>query len=555
MTQRAQTQIDKLADDYFQYCLNTSPELVSAIGMPGASETEFDDNSPQALAAKAETQREYLHKLHTLPTQDEIDRVTANALRQTLSIEIELHDLDEYGDLNNLATPLQSIGDIFDNMPQETAADWEVISTRLGNAANALRNWQKTLLLRAQKGAPIAARQVAICIAQAKRYAGENSPFIALSETGCKSNPQLGEKIITNATSARAAYAQLATFLQNEIAPHAVARDAIGRERYELRSYQFLGAAIDFDETYAWAESELARIDAAQKQIAAHLYGPGVSIKEAMEKLNTDPARMIHGTAALKAWMQETSDAALDALTGTHFEIPSQLRKLECMIAPSSSGGIYYTGPTDDFTRAGRMWWSVPEGTDTFTTWQEKTTVYHEGVPGHHLQIGFTTLQQNQLNNWRRHGSWVSGHGEGWALYAEGLMAELGFMDEPGDKMGVLDSERLRTARVMLDIGVHLEKEAPTQYQHISRTWNRDVAWQFLRDNVAMDDAFLLFELNRYLGWPGQAPSYKIGHRIWQELRTEAELKKGANFDLKDWHMQALALGSVGLDVMREALQ
>ena len=248
--------------------------------------------------------------------------------------------------------------------------------------------------------------------------------------------------------------------------------------------------------------------------------------------------------------MQETADASVDAMS-QHFDIPEPLRTIECCLAPSGTGIIYYTGPTGDFSRPGRMWWSVPSGVTEFATWKEKTTVYHEGVPGHHLQIGLATYMRDSLNDWRRSGCWVSGHGEGWALYAEQLMAELGYMDELGDRMGVLDSMRLRTSRVVVDLGVHLRKDAGPWGEG---TWDADSAWRFLRENVASDDAFLRFELNRYLGWPGQAPSYKIGQRIWTQLREEARAKEGADFDLKAWHNRALSIGSVGLDVLREAL-
>ena len=211
---------------------------------------------------------------------------------------------------------------------------------------------------------------------------------------------------------------------------------------------------------------------------------------------------------------------------------------------------IYYTGPTADFSRPGRMWWSVPPGVTEFATWREKTTVYHEGVPGHHLQIGQATYRAKDLNKWRSLLCWVSGHGEGWALYAERLMADLGFQDDPGDRMGMLDSQRLRAARVVLDIGVHLGKEFPG-----GGTWNADNAWDFLRENVSMQPDFLRFELDRYLGWPGQAPSYKVGQRLWEQARDEAATRKGDAFDLRDFHRSALDLGSVGLDVLRAALR
>ena len=256
-----------------------------------------------------------------------------------------------------------------------------------------------------------------------------------------------------------------------------------------------------------------------------------------------------------------TADAAVAGLNGTHFDIPAPLQRIECCIAPSSTGGIYYTGPSDDFSRPGRMWWSVPAGTTVFNTWQERTTVFHEGVPGHHLQLGMQTYLRDELNDWRRHLCWVSGHGEGWALYAERLMADLGWQDDLGDRMGMLDSQRLRAARVVLDIGVHTGKHRPAELAALPGVgegkWDRDSAWAYLTHNVAMAEGFLSFELERYLGWPGQAPAYAVGQRLWESIRDDAAAKaarEGKEFSLKEFHSRALAIGSVGLDVLREAL-
>ena len=116
--------------------------------------------------------------------------------------------------------------------------------------------------------------------------------------------------------------------------------------------------------------------------------------------------------------------AAVEELSATHFDVPDAMRRLECRIAPTTDGGIYYTPPSEDFSRPGRMWWSVPEGVTSFDTWRELTTVFHEGVPGHHLQCGYAVWNAAELNAWRRGALWTSGHGEGWALYAEGLADE-----------------------------------------------------------------------------------------------------------------------------------
>jgi uncharacterized protein (DUF885 family) len=245
--------------------------------------------------------------------------------------------------------------------------------------------------------------------------------------------------------------------------------------------------------------------------------------------------------------MQAASDEAISELGRTHFDIPERMRQLECRIAPTQEGGIYYTEPSDDFERPGRMWWSVPEGVTEFETWRELTTVYHEGVPGHHLQLGLAIHNRAELNRWRRN-SWNSGHGEGWALYAEQLMAELGYLDDPAHRLGMLNAQRLRAARVVVDIGVHLQKPKPDG----SGPWTARDVLDFMAAHVDMDDAFIAFEVNRYLGWPGQAPSYKVGQRMWESLRAGWQSRHGA--DDKEFHRRALAMGSIGLDTLRDAL-
>jgi uncharacterized protein (DUF885 family) len=156
------------------------------------------------------------------------------------------------------------------------------------------------------------------------------------------------------------------------------------------------------------------------------------------------------------------------------------------------------------------------------------------------------------LNQWRRHLCWVSGHGEGWALYAERLMADLGYMSDPGNYLGLLDAQSLRAARVVIDIGVHCGFEAPAEVD--GGAWTYEKAWRYLDAHANQGEAMMRFELDRYLGWPGQAPSYKVGERIWLGLRDELAAREGDAFSLKDFHRRALDIGSVGLDVLHAAM-
>lgn len=560
MTSRTPTAVDQLANQYVVDCAALEPILATSIGWAG-SDHLLPDYSPDGIAAQADLARRALTQLASIEVTDAVDEVTVAAMRERLGLTVEsIEALDHTGDVNVIASALQSFRDVFDLMPTETAEQVDNIAQRLAALPQAAAQFAQAVRYRAEQGRTSARRQIEKCIAQAEEAAGEKSPFSRLATELAEKHPQAAAALQSGAAQARAAYADLAAVLR-EVAPNAPQADAVGPEVYERASRYFLGAKIDAREAHAWGIAELARIDAEQREVAAELYGPGTTPGEAMERLNNDPARQLHGTAALQAWMQETSDAAVAALAGTHFDIPEQLTKLDCKIAPSGSGGIYYTPPSDDFSRNGAMWWAVPEGEDTFTTWQEKTTVYHEGIPGHHLQLGTAVALRDTLNDWRRLLCWVSGHGEGWALYAERLMADLGFLSERGDYFGMLDGQRLRAARVVLDTGVHLGLPVDPALRAggllpadvDAERWDAEVAWRFLRHNVAMAEGFLRFELDRYLGWPGQAPSYKLGQRLWEEIR-DANAAADPNFTLRDFHARALALGSVGLDVLRDAL-
>lgn len=558
---RPSTAVDAIAERYVTRLAGLSPEFAVYNGLPGRR-GELDDYSPEGLAALSDLDRSTLRELDGVEAADDVDRVTIAAMRERLGVGLDLADAGEdLRSLNNIDSPVQTLRDGFDNLPTATGEDWADFASALRAVPRALDQYARSLRLARSRGDVAARRQVGAAISQARDQAGEaTSSYTALIDgaataDGAPLPPALAAELREAAAVARRGYARLADFLAEEILPGAGRADAVGRERYERFSREFLGAVVDLDETYEWGRERLAAIDAEQRAIAGRLYGPGTGVREAVDRLNADPARTVHGTAALRDWMQQTSDRAMAALDGVHFDIPAPLRTLECRIAPSATGGIYYTGPSDDFSRPGRMWWSVPAGTEDFATWQERTTVFHEGVPGHHLQVGMQTWLRDELNSWRRLVCWVSGHGEGWALYAERLMADLGFQDDPGDRFGMLDSQRLRAARVVLDIGVHLGKERPPELAGLpgvgEGAWDAGSAWAFLRHNVAMEESFLRFELDRYLGLPGQAPSYAVGQRLWEEARDRA-LAGGTG--LKDFHTRALRLGSVGLDVLRRAL-
>jgi uncharacterized protein (DUF885 family) len=549
---RVETQIDQLANQLVKDQAAAYPSFATSIGYPGG-EGDMDDYSPEALAQEQTDIKAVIAKLEALTPADDIDMVTKEAMLFSLKGEIATYDSGlAFRSLNNIASAAQGVRDVFDISPTATVEDWENLASRMSKVGESLRGYARSLEEGAKRNDAPAARQLTEVIKQAEQITSPDGFFHTFAKNAKAENGELPEslkkQLAEAAVSATAGYGEFGDYLKG-LLPRSTSPDAIGRERYQILSRRFLGATVDLDETYEWGKQELARVVAEQTAVANEIL-PGASVAEAVKHLENDPSTKLHGTDALQKWMQKLSDEAIAKLSGNHFEIADPIKKLECMIAPTQHGGIYYTGPSDDFSRPGRMWWSVPVGVTEFDTWRETTTVYHEGVPGHHLQVAQATYIRDTLNAWRRLSSWTSGHGEGWALYAERLMEELGFLSNPADRLGMLDGQRMRAARVVLDIGVHLGK------QNLEGTgvWDFDYALAFMRSNVNMSPEFVRFEVTRYFGWPAQAPSYKVGQRIWEQIRDDYAARKGASYDIKEFHKTALNLGGLGLDTLRSAM-
>jgi uncharacterized protein (DUF885 family) len=553
---RTATDVDALADSYLDEFCALNPLSATSFGISGHDD-QLPDLSPDGHAERSQLRRRTLDALAKTAGVDATDAVTIAALREELELAEELRAAGaDLSALNVIASAPQSVRDVFDLMNTDTAEDWSTIATRLGAVPAALGGYTESLRAAASEGHVAAVRQVRAVAKQCADHAGPDGFFARFARDAATPDGPLPRAVQAdldrNAAAAAAGYGELGEFLHHELLPQAADEDAVGAEVYALHSRTFLGARVDLAETYAWGQAELARITALMAETADRIK-PGATVAEAIEHLRADPTRRLVGTDALRDWMQEKSDEAIETLAGRYFDIPEPIRRLECMIAPTHTGGIYYTQPSEDLvTRPGRMWWSVPEGVTEFGTWRELTTVYHEGVPGHHLQIAQTVYRAELLNRWRRVASWISGHGEGWALYAERLMADLGYLDDPADLLGMLDGQSMRAARVVLDIGVHCHFPAPPEVG--SGEWNYDKAWAFLTAHANLAEGFLRFELDRYLGWPGQAPSYKIGERLWLQLRDDVRAREGESFDLAAFHRRALDIGSVGLDVLRAAV-
>lgn len=545
--------IDDISNGVVRDICALSPLTAAYLGRP--SDLLMDDFSPEGVSEQAEVARQAVRAAEAVEPADAAERVARDVLLERLQLHVDRHDAGHLtGELNVIASPLQVIRMMFDLLPAAGTDDAADQAARMAEVPTALDGYRRSLQAAADSGHLAAVRQVDKCAEQCDTYGGVTADhgFFAghaealIASTGA--DEALADRLRGAAISADAAYADLGRFLRDEMRPHAPASDAVGEEHYALASRDFLGAAVDLRETYEWGWEEFLSLEAELIDVSKRI-SAGATPRQAADLLDDDERYQVVGTDGLQRWMQELSDGAIAELGRTHFDIPEPLRTLNCKIAPPGGGvGAYYTGPNEDFSRPGAMWWSVEPGREVFSTWRETTTVYHEGVPGHHLQIGTAVHQRDRLNDFQRLMAGTSGHAEGWALYAERLVRELGYLDNDGDLLGMLDAQIFRAARVIIDIGMHLELAIPAGTGfHDGERWTPALGQEFMLTRTISDPAHVADEIDRYLGWPGQAPSYKVGERIWIDGRDAARRRHGDDFDPRDFHTRALQFGEMGL--------
>ena len=549
--------VDARSEEYVERYCALDPLTATYIGVAG-HDHELPDLSPSGFGAREELTRSAYSAVQASNPADERELVARDAFLERLGLDLELVDAGfARSQMNVIESPLHELRMVFDLMPTDGEQAWSDIESRLAGIPQALAGYRTTLTEEAAAGRVAAQRQYVEVAEQVRNWTGQQGlggDFFAGLVAGAPDDAR--GRLTDAAGGASAAFAEFGRFLETDLAPLGREREAVGRERYALESRRFLGATIDLEETYAWGWEELKRLSDDIAATADRIL-PGATAVEAVAHLDADPSTRIVGKEAFRDWMQDLADRTVAGLEGVHFDIPDEIRRIECCLAPTNDGGIYYTGPSEDFVRPGRMWWAVPDGQTQFSPWREMTTVYHEGVPGHHLQVGQTAVRKDLLNRWQRLMCWVSGHGEGWALYAERLMDDLGYLSSPADRLGMLDGQSLRAARVIIDIGMHLELTIPPDNPfgfHPGETWTPRLGRDFVGAHSWTEPAVLDFEVKRYLGWPGQAPSYKVGERIWLEARDEARARAGAAFDIKAFHRAALDLGPLGLEPLKTAL-
>ncbi|MCY0935143.1 DUF885 domain-containing protein [Streptomyces sp. H34-S4] len=546
----------QVADAYVDALVDLDPLLGTYLGIAESSGhlPDFSPAGQEEIARLARRTLERLGEAEARPGGDSVaERRCAQLLRERLTAELAVHEAGEgLRTVSNIHSPLHRVREIFTLTPTDTDADWAAITRRLRAVPQSLAGYRNSLEAGLKQDLPAGPRQVKAVTAQLTEWIGTgHSWFAEFTDQGPE---RLREELTEAAALATGALVELRDWFRDSYAPAVEgAPDVVGRERYGLLARFYNGADLDLDEAYAYGWDEFHRLLAEMRAEAGKVLPGAADPWEALAWCDQH-GEAIEGVEETRQWLQSLMDEAIDALDGTHFELAERVRRVESHIAPPGSAAApYYTEPSLDFSRPGRTWLPTM-GETRFPAYDLVTTWYHEGVPGHHLQLAQWAHVADSLSRYQTTVGLVSANAEGWALYAERLMDELGFLTNAERRLGYLDAQMLRAVRVVIDIGMHLELEIPEHSPfHPGERWTPELAQEFLARHSSRPADYVESEVIRYQGMAGQAIGYKLGERVWLQGREASRARHGADFDLKGWHMTALSQGSLGLDdLLRE---
>jgi uncharacterized protein (DUF885 family) len=550
----------EVADAYVDELIALDPVLGTYLGVKESS-SRLPDFSPAGQEARARLARDTLARLdeaERLPGADsDQERRCGRLLRERLTAQLAVHDAEEgLRKVGNMSTPGHAVRDVFTVTPAQTEEDWAAIAERLRAVPAALAGYRESLTLGLERKLYAAPRPTATFVEQLTEWSDTDGKGRGWYEDFAAAGPEaLRAELDEAARAATASVVELRDWMRDVYTPAVEgAPNTVGRERYARWVRYYNGADLDLDEAYAYGWAEFHRILGEMRQEAEKILPGAETPWVALAHLD-EHGRHIEGVDEVREWLQGLMDRAIEELDGTHFELAERVRKVEARIAPPGGAAApYYTAPSQDFSRPGRTWLPTM-GQTRFPVYDLVSTWYHEGVPGHHLQLAQWAHVAEDLSRYQASIGGVSANAEGWALYAERLMDELGYLTDAEERLGYLDGQMMRAARVIIDIGMHLELEIPADSPfHPGERWTPELAQEFFAAHSSRPADFVESELTRYLTIPGQAIGYKLGERAWLLGRESARGRHGEAFDLKAWHMAALSQGSLGLDDLVDEL-
>jgi uncharacterized protein (DUF885 family) len=529
----------------------TAGLIYGLAGTPG----RLSDWSPEGRARLAEALRDGLQELDRTPLGDEADRRAAAVMRdrlQTWLASAAAQDWTLQLDAGFLAPPaMDRIA--LSTAPLADAGDAELLASRLEGLPRGMQGYAAALRLGLDEGRlgprVLAERLVAMLRESARGDGGYFRGLAARAAALPRVDARAAGQLDTAGRAADAAFDELAEWLERDYLPRAAEDPAVGPERYERALQEHLGLTADPVELAAWGWEELDRLEQEMRHEAAAGW-PGLPVQEVLDRLDNDPAEpSAAGPDELLGWLRQIDRQVAQRLA-EEFDIPRQLGELRHELAPpGSAAGAYYLPPTEDGARPGVVVWTVPPGRVPLWRWQ--TFSHHEGIPGHHLELGGVRFLPTPLTRFQSALCEISGYSEGWGLYAERFMDELGAFDRPATRLGFLVSQTFRAVRVVVDTGLHLGLRVPVGLADpaAGQVITPQVAVGLLVRHGWQTRDFAQSEVLRYLGNPGQAVAYKIGERQWRRVRAQAR-QRIPGLTNRQFHTTALRLGPLPLRLL-----
>ena len=546
-------QLNQVFHDYWEDTLKHSPEMASSIG-DKRYDDQLSDYSANAYNDSLARGEGFIERLGTIDT-------TGMSDQEKLSKRLLVYDLvdqQEGAVCEPWQTPVTQFYGIQVDLPMlaemlifTSSDDYDHYVARLNKVPAAMLQISTDMMLGEQSGRTEPQYIMQKVLAQVNALASakpEDTPFASPlqhfpASISAADRVQIRTAVLTAIrTKVQPAYAHFAKYLATQYIPHARTQPGIwantdGNTCYAHLVDSFTTTELTPDQVYQIGLADVARIE---PQLLAVVHQLGYKdLRSLHESLVNNPKEHAQSGAQLMSLYQHYVSQMETKLPGLVTRLPKTSLKVVPMPAYGSADQVPadYQPGTPDGSRPGEIRVNTTDASKRLLT-QVEAIAYHEGVPGHHLQISLAQ-ELTGLPDFRRFESYDA-FIEGWAFYSEQLGKEVGFYQDPYSEYGMLENQMWRAVRLVVDTGVH------------SRHWTRDQMVQYFHDHTAMDDITIQEEVDRYIAWPGQALAYDIGRLKILELRAKAQTALGKNFDLRKFHDEVLDSGALPMDILEQ---
>jgi uncharacterized protein (DUF885 family) len=535
-----------LFDEQYESDLRNSPERATAFGDYRYND-KLGDRSLAAIVERNKTDQSFLARLDAIPTTgfSDQDQLSHDLLVRVLQQRIADFNLKEYEmPINQQNGVHTGLADLPLSVPFDSVKHYEDYISRLHQIPRVLS--QTTEVLRAGmkdklmpvrfliEKLPVQCQGIIDAdpfLIPTKKYPASISP-----EEQKRLTQQIADAINADVIPA---YKTFAEFLRTEYASQGRTTLSVeslpeGEKRYQNDIYGRTTTHMTPDEIHQLGLREIARIEAEMTGVAkkagfADLASFRASLKTNPKYIPTSAEQILDDFRHYIAQMEPKLPQLFTLL-------PKSPVTVEAIPAFQAAAATHYMTGTPDGKRPGRVVVATSHFAERSLI-DDEATAYHEGIPGHHMQL---SVQQQLVGmpKFRLHGLGFNAYVEGWALYAEQLGKEVGFYQDPVSDYGRLSSELFRAVRLVVDTGIH------------AKGWSRDQVVDFMRKSGAVDEPTIQSETDRYIAWPAQALSYKLGQLKFRELRERAEKELGPKFDIRKFHDEMLDGGTLPLDLL-----